>query len=718
MRILLAAIALLFAVQSVGQTRVEFREVSWDFGLIPEKGGKVSHHFWYVNTGKKPVQVVDAEVSCGCTIPIWQVEKVQPGDSAFVQLDYDPDGRPGEFSKPVTVWFDSEGDRFPRYLNINGWTISDDHMDSLGNFMKPNEEEMSIRFAPARFLDGQPMDSLLKSKRFNRFMNDLTYVLDKDYLANVEILFISDRLINLQYVNALKEGITKGLTDRGYEAYQAGISDRRIPPNAGELMGEKGDQILLMVPTYHDQFLEKTIVKYAGEDMPKPTERKEQPTMITRKGTQFGARVSDNSWFYEETAYQRFLRTVSYDILEDGEVEIQLHLRRRLESEKEAAKTLKKAGKLTSKIKAMVEKDLEERGITEGALTWVQDSIDIRQLLDTPEPITKFDDYLELYLVYTEPVPFTTPDTNPDPASDGFTESQDPVAILPDSVEEAVVVAGDGMAERVKLFPKQTLPVYQRHFLQDDWQIDTTDKHFREIMDQVMASIKKEQWVQFLVESSASKSPTLNRYNNQFVSRQRARETQATIRKYLLDHGVKPEHIEFLDPVCLVQGPIYVREFFEPEFYEQFEYMKVIPLFKSPFDVKRDIKLTPYMITFDYNDSDLSEESPVFRKFVKKLVPFIEKQGYVELVIESSASKVPSSKGTPNDIIAYFRAYYARQTLVKALSKHGVDPNRLIVTQERPLVLGPDYEGKSEVNREMYSRFQYIKIIPAAMLEN
>ena len=86
------------------QAVIEFTEPkSHDFGIIAENGGPVSHEFEFTNTGDKPLVIISATASCGCTRPKYPQQPVKPGQKAKIKVTYLPAGRPGEFSKTVKV---------------------------------------------------------------------------------------------------------------------------------------------------------------------------------------------------------------------------------------------------------------------------------------------------------------------------------------------------------------------------------------------------------------------------------------------------------------------------------------------------------------------------------------------------------------------------------------------------------------------------------------
>ena len=71
-RLLIAFILLTVSVAaawSQESPQATFSNRVHDFGVIKENGGPVSVEFEFTNTGKKPLLIVDATASCGCTRP-------------------------------------------------------------------------------------------------------------------------------------------------------------------------------------------------------------------------------------------------------------------------------------------------------------------------------------------------------------------------------------------------------------------------------------------------------------------------------------------------------------------------------------------------------------------------------------------------------------------------------------------------------------------------
>lgn len=101
----LGAIAFLTNAEKTaeGQPGISFTQTTHDFGVIPENGGSVTTTFEFTNPGDGPLLILNASASCGCTRPEYPRKPVKPGKKDKITVTYNPKGRPGEFTKYVTV---------------------------------------------------------------------------------------------------------------------------------------------------------------------------------------------------------------------------------------------------------------------------------------------------------------------------------------------------------------------------------------------------------------------------------------------------------------------------------------------------------------------------------------------------------------------------------------------------------------------------------------
>lgn len=86
-----------------GKAKIEFAEYSYDFGLVKEQGGAVTHEFEFTNTGDANLVIVEAVATCGCTRPEYPKNPIAPGKKGKIKVTYNPVGRPGVIDRVVTV---------------------------------------------------------------------------------------------------------------------------------------------------------------------------------------------------------------------------------------------------------------------------------------------------------------------------------------------------------------------------------------------------------------------------------------------------------------------------------------------------------------------------------------------------------------------------------------------------------------------------------------
>ena len=86
------------------QAEIKFDKISHDFGNFSEASPVVTCTFSYTNTGDKPLVINQAVASCGCTVPEYTKEPVQPGQKGSIKVTYNGTGKfPGHFKKSITV---------------------------------------------------------------------------------------------------------------------------------------------------------------------------------------------------------------------------------------------------------------------------------------------------------------------------------------------------------------------------------------------------------------------------------------------------------------------------------------------------------------------------------------------------------------------------------------------------------------------------------------
>ncbi len=90
-----------------GQPVIKFKSDTHDFGDITP-GEKVSYTFTYTNEGEANLVILSATASCGCTVPKYNKDPLQPGKKGYVEVVFDSTGRSGKQIKNVAIRSNSE----------------------------------------------------------------------------------------------------------------------------------------------------------------------------------------------------------------------------------------------------------------------------------------------------------------------------------------------------------------------------------------------------------------------------------------------------------------------------------------------------------------------------------------------------------------------------------------------------------------------------------
>lgn len=77
-------------------------DTTHDFGTIRE-GEVVEFSFAFRNTGKAPLLVTGASASCGCTVPDYPREPMEPGKEGSIKVSFNSQGKPGHQEKTVSI---------------------------------------------------------------------------------------------------------------------------------------------------------------------------------------------------------------------------------------------------------------------------------------------------------------------------------------------------------------------------------------------------------------------------------------------------------------------------------------------------------------------------------------------------------------------------------------------------------------------------------------
>lgn len=103
-------------------TTVQLIDTIYNFGKAKE-GEIVEYNYRFKNTGSKPLIVVKATASCGCTVPEKPDQPILPGETGFIKVKFDSKGRVGHADKKIMV-ISNANPAFPDML-LTGEVLAD-----------------------------------------------------------------------------------------------------------------------------------------------------------------------------------------------------------------------------------------------------------------------------------------------------------------------------------------------------------------------------------------------------------------------------------------------------------------------------------------------------------------------------------------------------------------------------------------------------------------
>lgn len=90
-----------------GAAVVSFDKTEFDFGTVSE-GDIVETTFKVTNSGKTDLIITDAQVTCGCTVPVWPKAPIKPGQTEDIKVKFNTNGKANRQSKNITLITNTE----------------------------------------------------------------------------------------------------------------------------------------------------------------------------------------------------------------------------------------------------------------------------------------------------------------------------------------------------------------------------------------------------------------------------------------------------------------------------------------------------------------------------------------------------------------------------------------------------------------------------------
>ncbi len=113
---------------------------------------------------------------------------------------------------------------------------------------------------------------------------------------------------------------------------------------------------------------------------------------------------------------------------------------------------------------------------------------------------------------------------------------------------------------------------------------------------------------------------------------------------------------------------------------------------------------------FIYNAKDINRNNKDFVSFVNDIAELVKYRGYADIMITSSASKVPTRTWKTNSALTKKRAYDTKALLELVFAEKGITKDQYNFIDINTLVTGPEYKGDYKSNRATYEKYQYVRI--------
>ncbi len=94
-------------------TSVQVEQTTYTFDTATE-GDKIEHDFVFKNSGHKPLIIIKATASCGCTIADKPDQPILPGDTGLIKVIFNSAGKRGSNHKVITV----ESNAYPSFPKL------------------------------------------------------------------------------------------------------------------------------------------------------------------------------------------------------------------------------------------------------------------------------------------------------------------------------------------------------------------------------------------------------------------------------------------------------------------------------------------------------------------------------------------------------------------------------------------------------------------------
>jgi hypothetical protein len=83
----------------------------------------INCRFLLKNNGPSELKIRTVKASCGCTVAFPEKSSLAPGESTYIDAEFNPSGTTGEFKKGITV-VTNDPEHYKKYLFVEGFILS------------------------------------------------------------------------------------------------------------------------------------------------------------------------------------------------------------------------------------------------------------------------------------------------------------------------------------------------------------------------------------------------------------------------------------------------------------------------------------------------------------------------------------------------------------------------------------------------------------------
>jgi hypothetical protein len=249
-------------------------------------------------------------------------------------------------------------------------------------------------------------------------------------------------------------------------------------------------------------------------------------------------------------------------------------------------------------------------------------------------------------------------------------------------------------------------PIYVQLFTGGVNYLDSASGDFKTYFENLTSLLLPNEKLEILIFSSSSRAPNNVGYTPVQMSELRGTRVLKTFINTFLQNRIDTSLFNF-KVIPIVGGPEFSTRHYFVQYFYNFQYVKIITT-KEKYIPKANI-LTNVFKQYYYNgQTETNTSTENFGLLIRDMVKEISSKGFASLIIESSSSRIPTPQYRTCEVLAYQRIKDFKKALNAYLYQEGIDFRKVIYSEERALVAGPEYD-KDEPN-STYTPFQYIKV--------